>query len=265
MDLLTDSLLELIATVIIFLILFAIGKVIYKKAANSDSRFLNPNEYLPEEEVKSLKQVYYLIIMLILFVFIIYTIVTGGNDYTGLAFLEIIVTTYLALTLDYRMWKNKILLLLIIPCGSISFLVFGSSLVGYLDLIHIFGYAYFMKVYYDKFREYTETNSLGITIILLFTIVFVSFIITAIVENTEPLNALVMVSNAFTSNGYTVLGTSSIGKLNSIVLVWGGYILSGAGTATLTAAIMLRHSHKREEKLNQRLDELEELIKNNQK
>ena len=65
-----------------------------------------------------------------------------------------------------------------------------------------------------------------------------------------------MVSNAFTSNGYAVLGDSPLGKLNSIFLVWGGYILSGVGTATLTTALVSRH-------FNKRFEELEEMIKNN--
>ena len=134
-----------------------------------------------------------------------------------------------------------------------------------MDILHIIVYAYFMKIYYYKFKEYTETNSLGITIILLFAIIFFSFINTTIVENTDPLNALVMVSNAFTSNGYAVLGNSSLGKLNSLLLVWGGYVLSGVGTATLTAAILLRKSHKSEKELNKRLDKLESMLENNEK
>jgi hypothetical protein len=73
-----------------------------------------------------------------------------------------------------------------------------------------------------------------------------------------------MVSNAFTSNGYAILGSTGIGKLNAIALVWGGYILSGVGTATLTAAILSKHNQKHNEELNKRLDELESLIKNNQ-
>ena len=113
--------------------------------------------------------------------------------------------------------------------------------MGWLDLIHIPALIYLVKLAYDKFIEYTRSNSLGITILLLFSIIFISFLITQIVENKNPLDSLVMVSNAFTSNGYAVLGSSIAGKINSIFLVWGGYIISGAGTATLTAAILLRH------------------------
>ena len=259
-----NVLVELIITILIFLILFAIGRYIYKKANESESRFLNSEEYLPEEEVQSMKQVGYLIMMLILFTFILYTFIVVGSDLFGIAILEILVTLYITLTLDYSTWKNGILFVLLIPYGAIASLAFGQSDVCLIDIVHIFVYAYFMKVYYDKFKEYTAANSLRITIILLFTIIFLSFIITSIVENVEPLNSLVMVSNAFTSNGYTILGNTSLGKINSIVLVWSGYILSSAGTATLTAAILLRSSKKRENELNERLDVLEELIKKNQ-
>ena len=125
-------------------------------------------------------------------------------------------------------------------------------------------------MYYDKFQEYTESNGLSITILVLFIIVFLSFIITQFVEGVNPLDSLVMVSNAFTSNGYAILGNSITGKLNALVLVWGGYILSGVGTATLTAAILLRHFNSKFEEMeesNRELKELigrlEELIKNN--
>ena len=126
------------------------------------------------------------------------------------------------------------------------------------EILHQAVFIYFIKVYFDKFMKYTQTNSLGITIMLLFSIVFISFLITMPVENVSPLNSLVMVSNAFTSNGYAILGQSSFGKLNSIVLVWSGFILSGVGTATLTVAIIKRH-------LNSRFDDLEEKIKKNGK
>ncbi len=201
--------------------------------------------------------------MLIFFVLIIYIMVVRGNDVIGIAVLQIMVSLYVALTLDYSSWKNRILFFLLIPYEAIA-LFFGiTDIFIPIYVIHVIVYAYLMIVYFDKFRHYTETNSLGITILLLFTIIFVSFIVTSFAENVNPLNALVMVSNAFTSNGYAILGNSGIGKLTALVLVWGGYVISGVGTATLAAAILLRHQKKREKELNKRLDELEELIKNN--
>lgn len=74
-----------------------------------------------------------------------------------------------------------------------------------------------------------------------------------------------MFTNAFASNGFAVLGTSALGKINEMLIVWGGYILSGVGTASLTAAIIVRHfNYKLEEydDMNKRFDELEEMIKN---
>lgn len=255
---------ELVVAILIFGALFAVGKLIYKKLNDSRSRVFNPLEYFPEEEVQTLGQVFYLIMMLVFFVFILYIIAVHGNEVIGIAFLQIIVSLYVALTLDYSNWNNKVLFFLLIPYEAIALLVFKESIVIWpIYIIHILVYAYLIRVYYGKFRQYTETNSLGITIILLFSIVFFSFIVTTIAEGVTPLNALVMVSNAFTSNGYAILGNSGVGKLTALLLVWGGYTISGVGTATLTAAILLRHNRKREKELNKRLDELESLIKNN--
>ena len=255
---------EIIIPILVFGVLFALGKLIYERIANSESKLLNPLEYFPEEELETLKQVYYLVMMLIFFALILYIMIVQAKETFAIAILQILVSVYVAITLDYGSLKNKILFLLLVPFESIIFIVFNDYLMFWpIYLIHILVYAYFIKEYFDKFRKYTETNGLGITIILLFVIVFVSFIITLFVEGVEPLNSAVMVSNAFTSNGYAILGNSGIGKLTSMVLVWSGYILSGVGTATLTAAILLKHNQKREKELNKRLDELESLIKNN--
>ena len=116
---------------------------------------------------------------------------------------------------------------------------------------------------------------MGIAVILLYVIIFVSFIITSFAESKTPLDAIVMVSNAFTSNGYAVLGNSEIGKVNSMILAWMGFILSGAGTATLTAAILKRQFkgklkeyddklddlNKKFDEVKDNLEQLEELIK----
>ncbi len=250
--------------ILIFCVIFLVGKFIYKKLKDSKSRLFNPLEYFPEEEVQTLRQVFYLVMMLIFFVFILYIIVVPGNDFVGVAVVQLLVSLYIAFTLDYSSWKNKILFFLLIPYESIALIVFNEAIVLLpIYAIHVLVYAYLIKVYYGKFRHYTETNSLGITIILLFSIIFVSFIVTCFAENVDPLSSLVMVSNAFTSNGYAILGNTDIGKLTAIILVWGGYTISGVGTATLTVAILSRHYKKRENELNKRLDELESLIKNN--
>ena len=79
---------------------------------------------------------------------------------------------------------------------------------------------------------------MGITIILLFAIILVSFLFTIIVEGVSPMDSMTMVSNAFTSNSFDASGKNIIGKLNSLVLAWSGFILSGVGTATLAASIV---------------------------
>ena len=127
-----------------------------------------------------------------------------------------------------------------------------------MHIIHIPAFIYLIKLVYDQFTEYTQTNGLGLTIILLFVIIFISLFITNIAENVNLLDALLMASNAFTSNGYSVFGHTVLSKLDSLLLAWSGYVLSGVGTATLTAGILIRH-------FNKRFDRLEKLIDENKK
>ena len=72
-------------------------------------------------------------------------------------------------------------------------------------------------------------------------------------ESVNALDSLVMISNEFTGNGYGIFGATILGKFNSLLLVWGGYVISGVSAATLTAAILRRH-------FNKRFAELEKLI-----
>ena len=251
-----------ILEVIVFLILVGIVEVISKRVKNSNSRVLNPKEYFPEEELHSLRQIFYLIMMGFCFTNLLYSFIFIESDIIYFVIFDIILSLYIATTLDKSSLKNKILLFLLIPYGSLNYILFGFSLIGLLDLIHIPVFIYLIKLYYDKFREYTQSNGLGITIIILFILIFVSFFITQIAENVNALDSLVMVSNAFTSNGYTVLGDSIIGKIDDIILVWGGYLLSGVGTATLTAGILIKHFNKQFEELNNKIDRLQESNKN---
>ena len=248
------QILEFVIEILVFLVLLVIFRFFYNKIRHNSNRIFSPREYFPEEELHSLMQVFFLIMMALCFINVLYSLIYVSEDLIYFVIFDIFLSLYLATKLDKSSYKNKILLFLLIPYGSLTYVLFGDSLVGIMDIIHVPIFLYFMKLYYDKFVEYTESNGLGIAIILLFTIVFISFLLTQIDENVNALDSLVMVSNAFTSNGFTVLGTSILGKINSLVLVWSGYILSGVGTATLTAAILTRH-------FNKRFDELEEMIK----
>ena len=254
MNITINVLIDFATLIAIFLVLTFIGVFILNKIKNSSNRLFNLREFLPEDEIHTLRQVFFLILMACCFVNFFYSLIAMESQFIYLAIFDIALSLFIAITLDKNSIKNKILLLLVIPYGSLFYLFWGYEFtILVIELIHIIVFIYFIKMYFDKFMEYTESNGLGVAIILLFTIVFVSFLFTQFVENKNPLDALVMVSNAFTSNGYAVLGESIGGKINSIFLVWGGYIISGAGTATLTAAILLRH-------FNKRVKELEMLI-----
>ena len=274
----SSTLLQLFIEIILFLILTLIGVFIVKKKPITGNKYFNLKEYLPEEEIHTLRQVAYLSLMAACFVNVMYTLIYVNTDTIYFALLDITLSLYIAATIDKSTTIRKLFVLLLVPYGALHYLLFGSPLIGLIDLIHVPVFLYFMKYYYDKFDEYTESHSLGIAIILLYTVIFVSFIITSIVEAKTPLDAIVMVSNAFTSNGYVVLGNTDVGKINALVLVWMGFIISATGTATLTAAIVMRHfkgklkdydekfedlSNKFDE-VNDNLEKLEKLIKDNE-
>ena len=248
----------MLMVILVSVLFYYIAKFLFKKFKSTSffksSKLFNPLEYFPEEQVYSLRQVFYLIMIVIFVINILYLIFSWNSYSLNLKILDILVSFYVAVQIDRTSLKNKILLFLLIPFNSVSFLLFNVEIFGLLDLIHSFIFFYFIKQYFDKFMEYSESNRLGITIMLLFLIVFISFLVTIIVENVSPLNSLLMVSNAFTSNGYAILGHSSFGKLNAIFLVWSGFLLSGVGTATLTVAIVVKH-------IDNKFDKLEDKIK----
>ena len=202
------------------------------------SRLSNPLEYFPSEAVFLLKQVFYLAVIMVIIIICLYLTFDWNEGFYFIYLLDIVVSIYLALKMDKDSRKDKVLLFLLIPFGSITALLFGDGIVVLLDLTHIIGYLYFIKVYFRKFVDYTENNGLGVTIILLFAIILISFLFTILVENVSPMDSMTMVSNAFTSNSFDASGQNIIGKLNSLVLAWSGFILSGVGTATLAASIV---------------------------
>ena len=240
-------------------------------------RFFNIEEYFPKDEIHTLTQVFYLALMTACFINIIYTLIYVNIDTIYFAILNLSLSLFTAITIDKSTWVRKLFILVLVPYGALTYLLFNHPLIGLVNFIQIPVFIYLVKYYYDKFMEYTESHSLGISIVFLFVLIFVSFLITSFIENQNPLDAIVMVSNAFATNGYTVYGTSDIGKINNLVLTWMSVIIPAVGTATLTSAILTRHYNKRlkdyDDKLDmlnnkfdefkKSMDEVEKLIKEN--
>ena len=258
MELFASTLFQLSVVIIIFLVLTLLGKVIYHTLKNKFGNSISINQLLPEDEVHTLIQVYYLILMALCVVNIFYSLMGSGNDMYYFAIFDVALSLYFAITLDMGTWKNRVVWLLLIPYGSLAYSLFGISLVIFADFLHAFLFIYIAKLNLDKFVEYTNSNALGITIILLFAVIFAGFFITQYSEGKNALDSLVIVSNQFTGNGYSVFGSTISGKLNSLLLVWGGYILSGVGAATLTAALLIRHFKKEFAELRELIEEGED-------
>ena len=258
MEIFASTLYHLAVVIIIFLVLTILGKLIYRVLKNKGGNSININELLPEDEVHTLVQVFYLILMALCVVNIFYSLMGSDNDLYSFAIFDIVLSLYFAITLDMSSSKNRVLWLLLIPYGSLVYPLFGLSLVIFADFLHAFVFIYFAKLNLDKFIEYTNSNALGMTIVLLFVVIFAGFFITQYSEGVNALDSLVIVSNQFTGNGYSAFGNTVSGKLNSLLLVWGGYILSGVGAATLTAALLVRHFKKEFNELKALMEEGEE-------
>lgn len=257
----------IIVSIAICLLLFVLMRFIIGKVRTSPIRFLNPTQYLPEEEVQSLKQFYYLLMIMLLFILIVNfffdnnIILSNSPEFYLLhAVLDVLVSIYVASIIYDKSNKNMLLIFFMIPFPSIAYMLFGFSFIEYWDFIRIPAMLYLISYFYGKFKSYTTKNRLNLSIFLLFAILFISIVITMFIENEDPLNAIVMVSNAFTSNGYAILGDTTGGKVNSIFLVWSGYILSGVATATLTVAIMMRGFKSKLDDYDEKLDQLQKSI-----
>lgn len=253
---------QLLIEIGIFAAIIGIGNYIINYLKSNDSfkksKFLNPLEYFPQEKVAYLEQLFYLIMVMVFIILDLYLIFNWGKGTKYIFIIDIIVSAYLALNVKINSYRDYIVLFLLIPFGSLSRIFFGDNFYALYDIFHIIGYLYFMAVYYRKFVKFTQSKGLGVSIILLFSIVFVSFLFTMLVEDVPPLDSIAMVSNAFTSNSFDPAGKSVIGKLDSLVLAWGGYLLSSVGTATLSVALIKQF-------VNREFDQLEEKIKNKKK
>lgn len=259
MELLGETLFQFAIVIVVFLVLTLLGSFIYRVLKNNYLNYIDVNELLPEDEIHSLRQVFHLIMMALCIVIVFYSFMGEGMEFIySFVIFDIAISLYLAIMLDKSSTKNKIIWILLIPYGPLSVLLFNVSLVFLFNLIHVLVFIYLAKSYFDKFTHYTTSRGLGVNIIVLFLIIFISFFITQYAENVNALDSLVMISNEFTGNGFAVFGATIPGKLNSLLLVWGGYVISGAGAATLTAAILIRNFKKRFAELERLIEEGDE-------
>lgn len=279
----------MILSIIIFYALHLFIKKCRSIIRNHDMN-IDLEHYLPKEEAENIKQLAYLFTIFLCLVNIFFILCSldlldifdfFGQDLDSLLFfaVDIILSLFLSFSLDLKKdLKNKILFLLLVPYGAIGLLIWililllapappeifmsiSSALI--CNIIHLFVFLYFIRRYYIKFLNYTRNNQLGLTILLLTTLLFVTFIITIITEKVTVLESINMVSNAFASNGYLVSGTTPFGIINETIIVWGGYIFSGVATATLTATILIKHFESKFKyygDMNERFDKLKEMI-----
>ena len=212
----------------------------------------------------TLNQVHYLGIILFIYISINLLFETYSQVSGGLLFINNLIDICLSITIIVTFYdcsnKSRILSIFIMPMASIASLVFGGNLLGFWDFIRIPALLYVVIISYHEFLEFTNKNQLGKLILLLISIVFTALVLTIFFENQNPINSRSMVSNAFTSNGYAVLGSSVGGVLTSTFLIWAGYIISGVGTATLAAAIVHRNSKRKFKNLEEKIDNLERVI-----
>ena len=259
---------QIIVSVGIFIVLCFIGQQLKKIYLNHSRKMMDPQEFFPKEEIMSLKQVYYLILILFIYICIINFFIDRQWIDTELflvnSLIDIFISLYIIITYYDGSTRSRIISIFIMPLASISSIVFGGSLLVYWNLIRIPALLYLAVQFYHKFLDFTHENRLGKLILILVSIIFTCLVVTIFLENQNPINSLAMVSNAFTSNGYAVLGDSTGGVLTATFLVWSGYVISGVATATLAAEIVHRNSKKRFEKLEEKIDNLEMIIIQNQ-
>ena len=112
MDIINQPLFQFFVELILFLVLTAIGTFIYKKIINSDNKYLNPEEFLPQDEIHTLKQVLYLIMMALCFANLLYSFIFVSTDYFYLTLFDIALSLAIAITIDKSTLKNKVLFIL---------------------------------------------------------------------------------------------------------------------------------------------------------
>ena len=257
----------IIFTILVFVLYLCKNKIVkwYKT--------VDLENWLPIEQMKEFKQLFYLIIAGLLIADLYYLIVmnTYFNYIWDLVIFDFILSIIAGIYIfdTDNLPKTIILLITLIPFTGYTFTgYYGLGAVPFLilEIIHIIGILYIIFLAFKEFKSYSESHKLGYTILLLYIIVAVAIFLSARFQNLSLLDSLVYCSNAFTSNGYGLVNATNVGgKLISIFLVWSGYILSGVTTALLTLALVSRYYNNKisniEEKAIKTENELNNLNK----
>lgn len=257
----------LLFSIIVFVLYFFKNKfVIYLQDIDSES-------WMPLEQMKEFKQLFYLIVagLLIADLYYLCLVNTAFNYMWNLVIFDFIISLLAGIYIFDRenLIKTFILLFTLVPFTGYTFTGYGGLNVDIfliLEIIHILGILYIIIVSFRRFKTYSKSHKLGYTILLLYLIVCVCVFLSTQAQHLDLLDSLVYCSNAFTSNGYGLVNATSVsGKIISLILVWSGYVLSGVTTSLLTIALVSRYYNKKIDNMNQQIDktknELEEVNK----
>ncbi|MDO5849640.1 MAG: hypothetical protein Q4P14_00370 [Methanobacteriaceae archaeon] len=257
-------------------IIFVIGISILGLLKSKLSKYQNVNteNWMPNEQTQELRQVFYLILAGLLFIDLYYLILINtsySHDLVNFAIFDLILSIFAGIYVFDKdnLIKTIILLITLVPLTSYAlFSLDGITMDIFIiiEIIHSIGIIFIIIETILRFREYSKSNRLGYTILILYMIVFICVFLTTKAENLNILDSLVYCSNAFTSNGYGLVNaTNYFGKIISIVLVWSGYLLSGVGTALLTLALVNNYYKNKlkeqEDKINEINKKLDILLK----
>ena len=102
MDLLAETLYQFAIVIVVFLVLTLLGGFTYNLVKNGYFKFINLKDYLPEDEIHSLKQIFYLIMMALCVVNIFYAIVGEGMVFLY----SFVIFSFSLTTIPVTVWRR---------------------------------------------------------------------------------------------------------------------------------------------------------------
>lgn len=260
--------LNIILDIVIFTLL-AFVLYLCKNKLIKHFKDVDSENWVPDEQMKEFKQLFYLIFAGLLIADLYYLVLvnTSLNYIWNLVIFDFIISIAAAVFIfdENNLPKTIILLLTLIPLTGLTFTGYAglnTEVFIVSEIIHIIGILCTIYLSFKQFKTYSKSHRLGYTILLLYLIVFICVFLSTQVQHLDLLDSLVYCSNAFTSNGYGLVNANTTGgKIVSLILVWSGYALSGITTAILTAALLTRYYNKKIDNIKQKSNKTEMELK----